>query len=236
MGLNYYRLTSSFMTLSSRQYPQKLQIIASLDYPLPALSQFAPEELVIGFTQIARQLMGEDFSPLLVHFRGQQPSYHADLAEYLRCPIQYQQDDCLFEVDSSVLSLPLKTANALTAKQLLSLCQQLLSQEPVVVVDDIVLRVQQLIKEKANYWPSMQEVAARLAMSERTLRRRLQAQGTDYQQQVDQVRQQLAQQLISNKQVTIQQIAAVLGYSEPASFRRAFYRWMGVSPQAFRGY
>lgn len=66
MGLNYYRLTSSFMTLSSRQYPQKLQIIASLDYPLPALSQFAPEELVIGFTQIARQLMGERFSPLLV--------------------------------------------------------------------------------------------------------------------------------------------------------------------------
>ena len=234
MGLNYYRLTSSFMTLSSRQYPQKLQIIASLDYPLPALSQFAPEELVIGFTQIARQLMGEDFSPLLVHFRGQQPSYHADLVEYLRCPIQYQQDDCLFEIDSSVLSLPLKTANALTAKQLLSLCQQLLSQEPVVVVDDIVLRVQQLIKAKANYWPSMQEVAARLAMSERTLRRRLQAQGTDYQQQVDQVRQQLAQQLISNKQVTIQQIAAVLGYSEPASFRRAFYRWVGVSPKDYR--
>jgi AraC-like DNA-binding protein len=80
----------------------------------------------------------------------------------------------------------------------------------------------------------MQQVAAQLAMSERTLRRRLQAQGTDYQQQVEQVRQQLAQHLMSNPQVTVQQAAAVLGYSEAASFRRAFHRWTGVSPQEFR--
>jgi AraC-like DNA-binding protein len=234
MGLSYYRLTSSFMTLSSTQSAHTLHIRAVLDYPLPALSQFAPEELIIGWTKIARQLMGEDFSPLCVSFRGPQPPYHVALVEYLRCPIKYLQDACLFEIDSSVLSLPLKTANALTAKQLLNLCQQLLNQEPVIVADDIVVQVQQLIKAKANYWPSMQQVADLLAMSERTLRRRLQAQGTDYQQQIDQVRQQLAKQLISNKQVTVQQAAAVLGYSEPASFRRAFYRWMGVSPQAFR--
>jgi len=236
MGLSYYRLTSSFMTLTAHQDNDTLQIVASLDYPSAALSQFAPEELVLGFTQIARQLMGEDFSPLLVQFTGQKPRYYLELESYLRCPIVYRHTECVFALDSRLLSLPLKTANALTAKQLLNLCQQLLSAQQALpnMVEDIVLQVQQLIKAKANYWPTMQQVAAQLAMSERTLRRRLQAQGTDYQQQLEQIRQQLAQQLLSNRQVTVQQAAAVLGYSEPASFRRAFHRWTGVSPQGYR--
>ena len=236
MGLHYYQLTSSFMTLNAQHLVDKLQVQASLDFPLPALSQFAPEELVIGFTQIARQFMGEDFSPLLVCFSAPQPLYHQELVDYLRCPIVYQQASCLFEIDNNVLSLPLKTANALTAKQLLNLCQQLLAQQQVLsdVNEDIVLRVQKIIKARANYWPSMQQVAQQLAMSERTLRRRLQAVGTDYQQQVSQVREQLAKQLVVNRQVSVEQVAAVLGYSEAASFRRAFHRWTGESPQDYR--
>jgi|GEM_PF-5149445 len=236
MGLSYYRLTSSFMTLTAHQDNDTLQIVASLDYPSPALSQFAPEELVLGFTQIARQLMGEDFSPLLVQFTGKQPRYYLELESYLRCPIVYQQTECLFALDSRVLSLPLKTANALTAKQLLNLCQQLLAEQQhhLVRIDEIVQRVQLELRASPNYWPSMPEVAKRLAMSERTLRRKLHAAQTDFQQQVELVRQQLAKQLLTNKRVTVEQAAAVLGYSEAASFRRAFHRWMGVSPQGYR--
>ena len=235
-GLDYYRLTSSFMSLQAIEQTEHFIIRAQLDYPLPALAQFAPEELICGFTHVARQLMGEDFSPLFVHFIGQQPSYHQALQDYLRCPIYYQQADCQFSMDKRLLSLPLKTANALTAKQLLILCQQLLAEQQhhVLRVDEIVQRVQQELRASPNYWPSMPEVAKRLAMSERTLRRKLQAAQTDFQEQVEQVRQQLAKQLLANKRVTVEQAAAVLGYSEAASFRRAFHRWMGVSPQGYR--
>ncbi|HNP03037.1 MAG TPA: AraC family transcriptional regulator ligand-binding domain-containing protein, partial [Agitococcus sp.] len=69
-GLDYYRLTSSFMSLQAIEQTEHFIIRAQLDYPLPVLAQFAPEELICGFTHVTRQLMGEDFSPLFVHFIG----------------------------------------------------------------------------------------------------------------------------------------------------------------------
>jgi AraC-like DNA-binding protein len=131
-------------------------------------------------------------------------------------------------------TLPLKTANALTASQLLRLCQSLLQANQSKTEDDLVIKVQAVIKAKVNVWPTMVTVAKVLGLSERTLRRRLEALGTDYQQQVDLVRQQLAKQLIVNRHVSVEQVAAVLGYSEAASLRRAFHRWWGMSPQLFR--
>lgn len=236
LGLDYYRLTSSFMSLHSDKQEQVLAIWGELDYDLPALSQFAPEELVVGFTRIAREFMGADFNPMAIYFTSPRPSYHAALQEFFRCPIVYDHDCCRCDIALNLLSLPLKTANALTASQLLRLCQTLLEQDQHLhpASDDLTRQVQLVIKARPNYWPTMLEAAQALAMSERTLRRRLLELGTDYQQQVDLIRKQLASQLMKNKQVSVEQAAAVLGYSEAASFRRAFHRWMGVSPQGYR--
>jgi len=234
LGLEYYRLTSSFMTLTSSIDDENFHITARLDYDLAAIRQFAPEELLLGLTQVARQLLGEDFSPVTVHFNTAKPDYSDDLAHFFRCPIVFEQELCRFVLAKNLLSLPLKTANALTASQLLRLCQSLLQANQSKTEDDLVIKVQAVIKAKVNVWPTMVTVAKVLGLSERTLRRRLEALGTDYQQQVDLVRQQLAKQLIANRQVSIEQVAAVLGYSEAASFRRAFHRWLGMSPQLFR--
>lgn len=236
LGLDYYRLTSSFMSLDASHDDQVLAIRATPDFDLPTLARFAPEELVVGFTRIARELMGADFNPVTVYFASPPPVHDAALQAFLRCPIVYNHDSCRCDIALNLLSLPLKTANALTASQLLRLCQSLLAQDqPVVAASaELIRQVQQVIKAQPNHWPTMQEAAQRLVLSERTLRRRLHELGTDYQQQVDLIRRQLAQQLLQNPQVSVEQAAAVLGYSEAASFRRAFHRWMGLSPQGYR--
>ena len=234
LGLEYYRLTSSFMTLTSSTDDENFHITARLDYDLAAIRQFAPEELLLGLTQVARQLLGEDFSPITVHFNTAKPDYSDDLARFFRCPMVFEQELCRFVLAKNLLSLPLKTANALTASQLLRLCQSLLQTNPPKIEDDLLTKVRAVIKAKVNVWPTMVTVAKVLGLSERTLRRRLEALGTDYQQQVELVRQQLAKQLIANHQVSVEQVAAVLGYSEAASFRRAFHRWWGMSPQLYR--
>jgi AraC-like DNA-binding protein len=79
------------------------------------------------------------------------------------------------------------------------------------------------------------DVAQMLAMHRRTLNRRLRDQGTTFQQVLDRVRLSVAKELLENGEIPLPRIAGALGYSEAASFVRAFRRWTGVTPGAWRG-
>src|SRR3546814_4667043 len=73
-----------------------------------------------------------------------------------------------------------------------------------------------------------------LLMTARTLRRRLLDEGTTYAELRDEVRQTLAEEFLSGPRMSIEQIAARLGYAEATSFINAFRRWSGDTPHAFR--
>lgn len=81
---------------------------------------------------------------------------------------------------------------------------------------------------------SVDRVAQVLALSTRGLRRKLDAEGTSFRQIVEEERRQLAEQLLANSQMTLDEMAVHLGYSDTASFTRAFRRWLGVSPGEYR--
>ncbi len=82
--------------------------------------------------------------------------------------------------------------------------------------------------------PSCESIARRLATSERNLRRSLSGEGTSFRKLVAEVRQSRAELLLKRPRTTITQIAFLLGFSDASAFSRAFRRWCGVSPQAFR--
>ena len=77
-------------------------------------------------------------------------------------------------------------------------------------------------------------VARDLAMSSRTLQRRLAADGLSYHELLDRVRRETAETCLGDASLAIAEVAYLTGYSEPAAFHRAFRRWTGVTPQAFR--
>jgi AraC-like DNA-binding protein len=83
--------------------------------------------------------------------------------------------------------------------------------------------------------PSIDAVAAGLAMSPRTLQRRLAASGTSYQRLVTEVREELARNHLRDSRLSIGEIAFVLGFSDVSAFHRAFKRWTAQTPSAFRG-
>jgi AraC-like DNA-binding protein len=101
----------------------------------------------------------------------------------------------------------------------------------------LTAHIHQLLQPKPNtvlHLPKSQEVAALLNISEQTLRRRLSAEGTSYQQIKDNLRSDLATKLLSNRSLNIAEVARLLDFSEPRAFTRAFKQWSGLTPRAYR--
>jgi AraC-like DNA-binding protein len=82
--------------------------------------------------------------------------------------------------------------------------------------------------------PEVGAVAARLGIAERTLRRRLGTRGTSFRALVEEILAPLAKRYLLDSAFTVADVAERLGFSEPASFARAFRRWTGTTPDAFR--
>ncbi|WP_221796826.1 AraC family transcriptional regulator [Aquisediminimonas sediminicola] len=82
--------------------------------------------------------------------------------------------------------------------------------------------------------PTLDEVAASLHLTSRTLIRRLRRLGTSYREVTDEFLRARARELLANDQMKIKQVSALLGFDSPANFGKAFKRWYGVSPGSFR--
>lgn len=83
--------------------------------------------------------------------------------------------------------------------------------------------------------PPLSAIASELAMSERSIQRSLNEEQTSYRQLVDEVRKNLAIEHLSRPGTSATDVAFLLGFSEPSAFTRAFRRWTGTAPTAFRG-
>jgi AraC-like DNA-binding protein len=82
--------------------------------------------------------------------------------------------------------------------------------------------------------PTLSQIASRLFLSTRTLRRRLEDAQTSYQEIVGEIRRDLAVRYLTQTSLSTEAIAEILGYSDTANFRQAFKRWTGESPQQYR--
>jgi AraC-like DNA-binding protein len=82
---------------------------------------------------------------------------------------------------------------------------------------------------------SMEAVAEKLAQSRQTLYRNLKEEGVTYEQVLDALRHKLALHFLSDKKVSVNETAYLVGFSDPAAFSRAFKRWTGKSPREVRG-
>ncbi|HHW1804916.1 TPA: helix-turn-helix domain-containing protein [Pseudomonas aeruginosa] len=94
-------------------------------------------------------------------------------------------------------------------------------------------RIVALLDSLPEPYPDIQSVARHLRLTERTLRRRLAAEGCSYRQILDDARQARARKLLRTE-LSVERISELLGYSDASSFRHAFRRWTGQSVSAFR--
>jgi AraC-like DNA-binding protein len=95
-------------------------------------------------------------------------------------------------------------------------------------------RVRQRLLLADGHYPTLDELAEEFHLSTRTLIRRLREEGSQYQELLDQVRQELACWLLVHTELSVEAVAERLGYSDTSNFSRTFRRWLGVPPNVFR--
>jgi AraC-like DNA-binding protein len=134
-------------------------------------------------------------------------------------------------LSAAALDLPLPQADELTAAMTQRQCRELVERRRTRSGTAGLVR-DHLVRSPADV-PDADAVAAGLAVSPRTLRRRLAEEGTSYRALVEEVREALAEELLATGSLSVEQVARRLGYAETASFTHAFTRWKGTSPRAW---
>jgi AraC-like DNA-binding protein len=161
--------------------------------------------------------------------------YSPDLPAYedlFNCPVQYEQDSNELILNTSWLDTPTRRHNALTFATVESICAETLNQ--MGDGNGIRRELRKILLERPGRFPTIEEISAQLAMSPRTLRRKLQAEGTSYAVLLNETRIHLAKKYLRETILTIDEIASRVGYNDTSNFRRGFQRGTGLSPTAYR--
>ena len=112
-------------------------------------------------------------------------------------------------------------------------CQQFLTD--MTHVGGVASQVRRALLEKSpRQFLTTEAMATELGMQVRTLRRRLEAEGTTYRELLAGVRKLLAIEYLRKTRMTTVEVASRLGYSDVSNFRNAFSRWTGHTPQYYR--
>lgn len=202
-----------------------------------ALPERAPRHAIefgfATFARFARRATGKPIVPSRVSFQHAAP---ADLTQHravFGANLEFRRDVDELAYDLETLALPLLTADASLQEVVEAHAKHLLAKFPDQHGFDARLRG--IIFEQLRQGElSLERVATRLGTPPRTLQRRLKAEGTSFVAVVDSLRRGLAERYLRDPQLSIQEAAFLLGFSDVSAFHRAFVRWTGVTPRRFK--
>ncbi len=197
---------------------------------LGTLREFAVIALIVEVWQAGNALTGKPLGGT-AECSFSAPAW-IEKASMLRGLVRFDQPANRLLFAAGLLDLPLKTADPVAMQLAREQCERQLA---ALVDAGFPGRVRAAITSGGAGFRALPDVAERLHVSTRTLKRRLGACGTSFSALVDDERRQRALLLLEDRTLSIGEVAERLGYTELPNFTRAFRRWTGVTPAAWRG-
>ena len=179
-----------------------------------------------------RWVTNRDLRPLALELRFPPPADSQPYRDAFKCPLRFNAavNGLLFAGADVIAPLP-------TAHPLLAEVHERLASEHLQRLDhaQTCSRARAaILRRLAGGEPRRTEIARELEMSERTLQRRLQAEGTSFQRFLDDTRRELAQQYLGQTDLSLADACYLLGFRDLSSFFRTSKRWFGTSPRQYR--
>ena len=160
------------------------------------------------------------------------PAHAQKYGAVFQCPVNFGSGRNEVRFDASWLDVELPQANPAVCKIFQGQCRELLAGP--INETSYTQMVSYMIVDPSGSFLSLEHLAEKLHVSPRTLRRKLAKEGTNFQQLITAVRSSLAKELLLCQELSIEEVAVRLGYSDSTSFHHAFKRWTGFSPRSYR--
>lgn len=167
-----------------------------------------------------------------LHLTFPEPEYKSSYEEIFKCPVNFSADKNRMYFSRHSLELELPRANPLSFQICTDLCATMVRE--MKNISGPAKEVRDLILLTPNYFPTFKDIAGQLFMTPRTLRRKLADQGTSYQQILNEARKHLAIKFLRETNLSMDQIAERVGFSDARNFRHAFKKWTDSTPSSHR--
>ena len=184
--------------------------------------------------RFAGWLIGQHIDITSAACAGPQPKFTAGIRHFFPCPVTWDAP-----VNSVTFSARHLDAELMRDEddlhEFLKLAPYYMVIEPQAATLSITHRIREILGDDFRQeMPSFDELTGLLNMSARTLRRRLEKEGTSYQRIKDNARRDVAISMLSRDGMTVSEVAEMVGFSDPSAFHRSFKKWTGQSPGSYR--
>lgn len=233
VACRYAALTDSFLCLVAPQLTSTEAVIMFDDTRIPRdVRRFVMERDFGIMLRLLPLLLGADATPITVRVEFADLALPTELVEIANLTVVVENTTrSALTLPAELIRRPMPAADAQTAAICIRQCEELLNRRRTRRGISATVRMRMI--QDSTRIPTMATVAKELSITERTLHRRLAAEGASYRGLLDEVRATLAAELLKSG-LTVGETAHRLGYSEAAAFTRAHTRWTGQSPSARR--
>ena len=232
-GVRFARLRTPFIAMSVFTEGAEAVIDVREQWSLGSARRPVLDLFLVGLWRMAPQIVTgrQARSEVRLCFSDPEPDYFRNYREQLPL-VQFDQPYNQLRFPVELLDLPLQSADPTTARMMTSQCER----ELVLLGADSSAGEQVLavLRDEGLPYPGLDAVAARLGLSARSLKRRLHAEGRSFSVIVEQQQLAAAKRLLAESGLNVAAIAERLGYADPANFTRAFRKWSGTTPSAYR--
>jgi AraC-like DNA-binding protein len=229
----YYRVISTVpVELSIQPARDRYIFFANIEDPAHVPTDAAVDSFMLAIVQLCRTATNAHFHPMSVALRRIDPGHIDEYVKAFNCPVSFEaaRNQIHFDKESLERRLPgdnraLARANDAVAEKYLD------SLDPQKVASEVRELLIALLPSGKS---SQKTIATRLNRSLSTLQRQLQREGTNYKDILDHTRKKLATEYVADNNLSLGQIAYMLGFSDQSNFSRAFKRWTDSSPREYR--
>jgi AraC-like DNA-binding protein len=230
--VRYQRIIAEGADLSFRATASGYELVLAIHGDrLPPARQSAEASLAYALA-FCRWMTGKSLRPQQILFQGDPPADLQPFEQVFQAPLSFNAAHYALLFERADMDAPLPTANESLARLHDRFAGEYLARFSESRVCHLARQV--LCRLLPQGEPKREAVAQALHLSQRTLQRRLQEEGSSFQQLLDDTRRELAEQYLGQPNLTLLEVAYLLGFADPSNFFRAFRRWFACTPGEYR--